>query len=85
MPALRESEKREDDLYEKLPFFQIEEKYGKTEAGKSLGFNLSTYTTLCFLGMWIHTYIHIYKYTDPAHLRAFVARVKASLFPSGFA
>jgi len=30
----REAEQRSDDIYEKLPLFQIEEKFGKTEAGK---------------------------------------------------
>ena len=32
---LRESEKKNEDIYEKLPMFQIEELYNKTEAGRS--------------------------------------------------
>ena len=30
--------KKNDDIYEKLAFFELEEKYGKTEGGKFLGY-----------------------------------------------
>lgn len=33
---LREAEKRNEDIYEKLPLFEIEDKYNGTEAGKIL-------------------------------------------------
>lgn len=33
---LRESEKKDQDIYEKLPMFQIEELYNKTEAGRTV-------------------------------------------------
>ena len=36
-PDLREAEKKSEDIYEKLPLFEIEDLYGKTEAGKILG------------------------------------------------
>ena len=32
----REAEKRDEDVYEKIPRFELEDEYGKTEAGKSL-------------------------------------------------
>ena len=35
--VLRESEKKEDDVYEDLPLFIIERDYGGTAAGKNLG------------------------------------------------
>ena len=34
---LREAEKKSEDIYEKLPLFEIEDLYCKTEAGKILG------------------------------------------------
>ena len=33
---LRESQKSDSEIYEKLPLFQIEEQWGKTDAGKNL-------------------------------------------------
>ena len=32
----RESEKKDEDIFEKLPLFEIEQKYATTEAGKNL-------------------------------------------------
>jgi len=34
LSVLRESEKKQEDIYEKLPWFQLEETYSKTEAGR---------------------------------------------------
>lgn len=34
---LRESERKDEDVYEDLALFEIEEKYGGTAAGKNLG------------------------------------------------
>ena len=34
----RESVKKNDDIYEKVAFFELEERYGKTEGGKFLGY-----------------------------------------------
>ena len=76
MPSLREAEKREDDIYEKLPIFQIEEKYGKTEAGKSLVSVTFPHPSIPLFG-GLRPSI-----TFPAQLRAFVERIKASLLPS---
>ena len=33
--VLREAEKKDMDIYEKIPLFQLEEDYGKTEAGRT--------------------------------------------------
>lgn len=35
--SLREAEKKNEDIYEEMPLFMIEQEYGGTEAGRTLG------------------------------------------------
>ena len=34
--SLREAEKKDEDIFEELPLFKIQQEYGTTEAGKSV-------------------------------------------------
>jgi hypothetical protein len=58
---LREAQKRDEDIYEKLPLFEIEEKYGKTEGGRSK----TQYKHIIQLCIYIYILIfkiHVYIY-----------------------
>lgn len=78
MALPRESEKRNTELYEDLPLFMIEERFGGTEGGRKLGLNHPIYlvqfrTCLCFVLTLL--------VSDP---RAYIAQLRASLQLSFF-
>jgi hypothetical protein len=44
----REAENKDSDIYEKLPLFEIEEKYGGTEVGRTLVIYWGKFTTFIY-------------------------------------
>lgn len=48
--AVRESERRKKDVYQELPLFEIEQRFGGTEGGKKLGLRLVKTIELSFRG-----------------------------------